>query len=299
VKPCFEDRLRQQVPGRIGTAAQLWLTVLQVEHNLAASTRYEYHKELSLVGEMFPEKEPADFDKLTCQMYFAHRCLGKSENSRRKYMAILGGFFRYLHDLGQISQNPMATIKRPPAPEPDPTFWEPDQIARLLSAPLCTRDHVLLEVLARHGQRMGVVRTLTWDRVLLDTREPEIRYPKGKGGKFHALPLDRELIHDLTVLRRTTNPDPQGLVFSSNQGKPLSPQQINRIIEKACRLAGVRRASAHEFRRSCITNMSMAGVDLAVISKGVANHASPATTLRHYRTVHRTEVARALRSLPY
>jgi integrase len=126
----------------------------------------------------------------------------------------------------------------------------------------------------------------------------------------HALPMDNELIHDFIVYKRLTHPQPDGYVFQSRNrhtrgagatgaNGAISALQVNRIIADACRKAGVRVASAHEFRRSAITNLLHAGVPLDVVSRDVANHGSIVTTLKHYRGADSQRVRDALRGLPY
>jgi integrase len=157
----------------------------------------------------------------------------------------------------------------------------------------------VLELFARTGQRMTPIRLLTWDRIHIDSPPQRITFPRAKGGKHHTLPIgeDKALLMALITYRRLVNPLPTDWVLKSNQQKPLSEQPINRIIERACRAAGVRRGTAHEFRRSCITNALMRGEKLEVVSRGIANHSNPAITVRHYRQIPEIEVAKALKGL--
>ena len=146
---------------------------------------------------------------------------------------------------------------------------------------------------------MSPIRLLTWDRVLIDSPPQRISFPRAKGGKHHTLPIgeDKALLVALLTYRRLVNPRPTDWVLMSNRQNPLSEQQINRIIGRACLSAGVRSGTAHEFRRSCITNALMRGEKLEVVSRGIANHSNPATTIRHYRQIPEIEVAKALKGL--
>ena len=130
-----------------------------------------------------------------------------------------------------------------------------------------------------------------------------IRFAAGKRGKVHEMPIHRELLHDLIVFKRMTNGRKTGFVFQSRNKHtrgasprgghgPISTQQVNRILEAACRKAGVRVASSKEARRSVISLMLMAGVPLDVVSRDVANHSSPVTTIRHYRGAQPQRVRR-------
>lgn len=298
--PCFSTRSSETVPGLIGPSANRYLQLLELEGH-APGTIYEYHRELTWLGERYPDLEPGDFTHEDIEDYLLVRAEGRSPATRKKVLSILRGYFRHLHDRGQIRRNPTAPIKTPKLQDPDPSYWDPDDIRRILKAPMPARDHLLLEMFARTGQRMESVRMLTWDRIDLDGKEPMIHFPgkDGKYGKSHDVGIHQELLHDLIVFKRMTHPDPEGYVFLSNQGKPLSHQQVNRVIHKACKAAGVRVRSAHEFRRSCITNMLQAGVPLDVVSKDIANHASVATTMKHYRGAARERQRQALKALPY
>jgi integrase len=143
------------------------------------------------------------------------------------------------------------------------------------------------------------VRTLRWSDVRLQGKQPTINFRRGKGGRVFWMPMDNELLHDFIVYRRLAHPAPQSVVFRSRKGGALSPQQVNRIIEAACRKANVRVASAHEFRRSAITNLLHAGIAFDVVSRDIAGHVSPVTTMRHYRGSESERVRDALRGLPY
>ncbi len=148
-----------------------------------------------------------------------------------------------------------------------------------------------------------MIRNLMWSQVDLTGKRPEIPFGPGKGGKFHTLPIQRELLHDLIVMHRTTNPEPTDWVLPSQVGggsRPMGATQVGRIVYEACRKAAVSKPwTPHQFRRSCATLLLESGVEFSVVSKGVLAHASPETTMRPYRQVRRSEVSDALRGLPY
>jgi integrase len=306
----FMDRqIKVPVPGPLGPWIAVYLDSLEGEAR-ALSTRYETWRELRRLAEEYPEHEAADLTTIDVERFMAIRCAGKAPATRKKVLAIIGGFLRYLHDRGVIPTNPARPIRRPSIPDPEPTFWDAAEVRAILKAEMPPRDHVLLEVLARTGQRVGVIRTLRWNQVKADAAHPVIEFKRGKGGKVFTAPMDKELVHDFITLRRLTHPEPDGWVFQSRNrhsrgldathlNGPISGQQVNRIIEQACRKAGVRVSSAHEFRRSCVTNLLHAGVPLDVVSRDIAGHRSPETTMRHYRGSESARVRSALAGLPY
>jgi integrase len=280
------------------TVVELYLTT-QAAENKAPATLTEYNRELRRLEEAFRDRPLNEISTFDLEVYLATRCAGMKPATRKKTLAVLSGFFTYLHDRGVIPTNPCKPIKRPSLPDPEPTYWGADEVGALLRAPLEPRNHLLLETLLRTGQRVGVVRTLRWHQVKLDVKVPHIDFAAGKNGRVHTIPLDIQLLHDFITFKRLSNPQPSDPVFRSRKGNPLSPQQVNRILAHACRLAGVRVASAHECRRTTITNLLQAGVPFDVVSRDIANHANPQTTIRHYRGVSEQRVMEALKGLPY
>ena len=81
------------------------------------------------------------------------------------------------------------------------------------------------------GQRQGVIRNLIWAQVELDTKRPVIRFGPGKGGQYHAVPIQKELLHDLITYHRLTNPAPEDWVLPSRQTAPCSPLLNNGPLE--------------------------------------------------------------------
>jgi integrase len=306
MKPFFQAHLDRPVPGKLGQEADVYLAVLEMR-GLSATTRYEYHRELSRLAEMYPDLEVGELTRHHMDRYLVSRTVTQSRLSpatRRKVMACLTGFFYWAAAGGLCPHgNPMDGMKRPMLPDPNPTAWTAEEVARILSVPTTARNHLLVELLARTGQRQGVIRNLRWEQVDLYTKRPTIKFGPGKGGKYHELPVSKDLLHDLIVVHRMTNPAPGDWVLPSQVGggqRPISSTQVGRIVYDICRKAGVSKPwEPHQFRRSCATLLLESGVEFSVVSKGVLAHASPETTMRHYRQVRRSEVADALRGLPY
>ncbi len=291
-------KIETPVPGRIGSYAAIYLAALDGEGR-ALATRYEVWRELCRLGDELPTLEPSEITTIDLERFLAVRCHGRSLATRRKVLAVCSGFFTYLLDRDVVPKNPTRAIRRPNLPDPEPTWWTAEEVRAILKAEGQPRDRLLLLTLARTGQRVGVVRTLRWTDLSLDAKEPVISFRRGKGGRVFTFPIDKPLLREFVLYRAMTNPGPESVVFRSRRGGALSPQQVNRVIEAACLASGVRVASAHEFRRSCITNLLHAGVPFDVVSRDVAGHANPTTTMKHYRGTESARVREAMRDLPY
>jgi integrase len=295
----MEERINEPIVAVWGPFADVYLDTLKGEGR-APATLYEIWRELTrFAAEETGEKFANEVTAFDIERYLTVRCVGNSPATRRKVLAILSGFFTFLLDRDVVPKNPTRPIRRPNTPDPEPSFWTAEEVQAILKAEGTPRDRLLLLTLARTGQRVGVVRTLRWSDLSLDGKEPVINFRRGKGGRVFTFPIDKVLLREFVLHRALVNPAPEAVVFRSRRGGALSPQQVNRIIEVACRKAGVRVASAHEFRRSCITNLLHAGVPFDVVSRDVAGHKNPATTMRHYRGSQSARVREAMRGLPY
>jgi integrase len=290
--------IETEIPGRIGSYAAVYLSALEGEGR-ALATRYEVWRELCRLGEHAPDAEPGEITTMDVEHFLAVRCHRRSLATRKKVLAILSGFFNYLHDRDVVQRNPTRPIRRPRLPEPEPSWWSAEEVRAILAAEGQPRDRLLLMTLARTGQRSGVVRTLRWSDVKLDIKEPAIHFTRGKGGRVFTFPIDKVLLREFVLNRALTRPEPDSPVFLSRKGGCLSSEQVNRVIAAACQRAGVRVAAAHEFRRSCITNLLHAGIAFDVVSRDIAGHKNPQTTMRHYRGSESARVREALGSLPY
>jgi integrase len=72
-----------------------------------------------------------------------------------------------------------------------------------------------------------------------------------------------------------------GLVFTTKNGTPLEPRNINRAFETLCRRAGVRTIRLHDLRHSCATLLFTMGVEAATVQR-VLRHSSISVTTGTY-----------------
>src|SRR5262245_33516545 len=80
-------------------------------------------------------------------------------------------FFRYLHEAGEIGQNPARLVRRALCGVPPPRSLTPDEQARLLATLAkggCARDHALFHLMLATGIRVGSAVLLDIEHVDLD-----------------------------------------------------------------------------------------------------------------------------------
>lgn len=117
----------------------------------------------------------------------------------------------------------------------------------------------------------------------------------GKGGDPRTVPILPDgsslLISYLTNYRRHTTRS--AFLFVDQNGRRLSDRTLRADVAEIRRKLGVaNRFTAHTLRRTYLTTLQRAGMDLASITK-IAGHKSFQTTLSHYLEVHPEDLVNA------
>jgi integrase len=76
----------------------------------------------------------------------------------------------------------------------------------------------------------------------------------------------------------------QGLVFTTKNGTPIEPRNLNRSFEVLCARAGVRKVRFHDLRHTCASLLHEQGADARMIME-VLGHSSIRVTMDVYTFV--------------
>ncbi len=208
----------------------------------------------------------------------------KSTTARK--LATLRSFYKFLMRRGQISVNPLSTIRTPKQEKRLPRCLDLEQIQKLLDTPgdgdvLSARDKAILEVLYSSGIRVSELVEL--DMSDLDLQEGVLRV-KGKGRKDRLTPIGSQAIKALQRyfelrLAENRNAGPLvGRVFLNKHGSPLSTRSVRRKLDKYLSLAGLDPGiSPHTLRHSFATHLLNNGADLRSVQE-LLGHQSLSTT---------------------
>jgi integrase len=179
-----------------------------------------------------------------------------------------------------------------PAPFVKVTPWSADEARTFLETARHDRLHALWAVALAIGLRRGEALGLRWVDVDLVNGRVVIAKALSRVGTNLALrdvktessaasvPLPAELVGILRRHRLDQLGDTQvarantlGLVFTTKNGTPLEPRNVNRAFETLCRRAGVRIIRLHDLRHSCATLLFTMGVEAATVQR-VLRHSS-------------------------
>ena len=150
---------------------------------------------------------------------------------------------------------------------------------------LALRDRVLLLFLYNTGARVQEVADLRIEHLTLE-RPPYVRL-HGKGDKWRHCPLWEETAEQLALLLGRRASDPDGAVFVSASGRPLTRfgiykrvRHLTAGVETTGSAGDSRRVSPHVWRHTAAVHLLEAGVDVNVI-RGWLGHVSLNTTHRY------------------
>jgi integrase len=198
---------------------------------------------------------------------------GRSINTVRGYLAALKSFSRYLAqdrivlDKDQRPLYLLVDVKVPPLPRSRPETYKDDGLERILSA--IDRHH-------RYGARnLGVIRLMLdgglrlkeacrvhIDDIDWDTGRIRVRWQIAKRRKDREVWVGRRTLLELRRYLEDFRPPAATIdeLFVDQDGGPLSTNAIQCVLNRLKRRLGLRKLSAHQFRRTWATNYRKHGV---------------------------------------
>lgn len=229
-----------------------------------------------------------------------------SKTTQNYHLIAVRAFLKFLakEDVASLAPEKVELLK---LPERQVDFLEGSDLENLLAIPLkhknldCIkkRDKALLEALFSTGMRVSEIASLRRDRLNLKKEELTIR---GKGSKLRLVFLSHQArywIGEYLKVRTDNSPyvfirhDRAGKTLATDEGEPLTPRSIQRILSRYAKLAGItKQVTPHTLRHSYATDLLMNGADLRSVQT-LLGHASVTTTQiythitnRHLKDIH-------------
>lgn len=200
---------------------------------------------------------------------------------------------------GELAHNPCAHVELQPVKGPEVHPWTPDEATQFLGAVEDHRLYPLFALAIVSGVRRGELCGLRWSDVDLEAGEltvrqqatqrgGEIRFadPKSDRSKGRVVALDdwtvdllaKHQIHQgLDRLAWGDDYQDHGLVFCHEDGTPLRPDYLTKLLPRLADKAGTRRTRFHDLRHASATFGIAAGEKLLEVSRRLG-HSSIALT---------------------
>lgn len=198
---------------------------------------------------------------------------GRSINTVRGYLATLKSFSRYLAeerivlDKDQQPLNLLAEVKVPKLPRTKPQVYKDDELDKILAG--IDRHHIygartsaLIRLLLYGGLRLKEACELRIEDVDWDTGRIHIRWESAKRRKERETYVGRRTLLEMRRyvedyrLRDTAIDE----LFVDQDGGPLTPNAVQCLLGRLKKKLGLKKLSAHQFRRTWATNYRKMGV---------------------------------------
>ncbi|MBD2666710.1 tyrosine-type recombinase/integrase [Richelia sinica] len=155
--------------------------------------------------------------------------------------------------------------------------------------PIGYRDAALIAILRGAGLRRGEVVKLN----LSDLHSSSVKIYAAKGGKDRTVYLPDAALTAVQDWLEVRGREPGPLLCHINKAgavtlRRLTPQAVLFILDKRGQESGVENFSAHDFRRTFISELLDSGVDIVTVQR-LAGHTSPELTSRYDRRGEETK----------
>ncbi len=214
---------------------------------------------------------------------------GLKRVSQMNRLSALRAFYRFLRRRGFIPHNPcdgIGTVKRErqlplflTITEMEAFLQHLDKQTQEHSSFTSLRNLALCELLYASGLRVGELTQLSLRNIDFSHRIIRI---VGKGRKERLVPFNEKakqsLLHYLRERDKTFGNTDTEIVFLNQQGKPLTPRGVRKILERVVsQFAPGKKLYPHVFRHSFATHLLSGKADLRVVQEALG-HSHLSTT---------------------
>jgi len=262
-----------------------YLSYLKVEKGLAVNSLESYERDLAKLR-AWADKN--GFELLTLSRQDLREWLidlGQtrlSENSKRRMISAMRGFYKFLMIDGHVKTNPSDNLDSPQKGFYLPKFLNQSEIEILLSQPdvsteIGLRDRAILELMYASGLRVSEAVNVKLSDIDLDAG---ILTTTGKGRKTRRVPVGSSAVEwlksYLTLRRKKENIEVQNL-FVTPLGRPINRQIIYDFVREYAEKCGLEGVSPHTLRHSFATHLIQNRADIRSVQQ-MLGHSDISTT---------------------
>lgn len=243
--------------------------------------------------------EPGSVKRTTIRRYLAH--LTTRQYARRsiaRKTAAIRRYYRWLVANGVVDVDPTSGVSVPAGGGRLPRVLDQRELSGLLDAPAAEdepdwrrrRDDAVLELLYGSGLRVGELCGLQVSSVSLPNGAANVW---GKGAKERRVPISEPAVAALrrwlAIRHDVVPPEAGDVLFGNERGRPLTPRDVRRIVDRRSPSP----THPHALRHTFATHLLDGGADLRAVQE-LLGHTDVATTQR-YTHVSRERLSAAYR----
>lgn len=225
-----------------------------------------------------------------------------SDRTRARKVSTLRQFFDYLYKkTKKIKENPMSELEMPKFKKSMPKYLTYDQCVALLNSvegKNKQRDYCILTLFLNCGLRLAELCSLNYS----DIRDDGTMVVTGKGDKERVVYLNNACIYaikDYLQVRPVDSIKDRRALFISAQGKRLSRESVQKMVQKYLEKAGLagQGFSVHKLRHTAATLMYRSGDADVLVLKEILGHENLNTTEIYTHTDNK-QIKQAVSSNP-
>jgi len=275
----------------VTTSADPWRLddFVRAQTSLSDNTRSAYRSDVRLFVDWVARlkiDDPSAVTRIVLRRYVA--ALSTREYARRsiaRKAASLRRYFAWAAAEGLVDADPTVGLQVQGGGGRLPRVLDRREVEHLLEAPVADdepewrrrRDDAVLETLYAAGVRVSELCSLQLSQLDLDRSTITVW---GKGSKERRVPLGdpacAALGRWLAIRHEAAPPEAGGSVFVNERGKPLTPRDVRRIVDRRA----LSPTHPHALRHSFATHLLDGGADLRAVQE-LLGHADVATTQRY------------------
>lgn len=282
----------------LASAMRGFMQFVKIECGLRPNSVAAYRRDIAELVDDLAEAGITDPGEITprhlsthIQRLSADRKLAGSSVIR--HLATIRVYCRWLHATGRVKDNPADVLVRPSSWKKLPGVLSPNQVKRLLNAPMqeieakparksyALRDRAILELMYASGLRASEVGAVRQSDII---EEGGVIRVTGKGDKQRLVPMGTPALNALHDYLESARPSfaldaepATDALFLSRTGRPLERVAVWQIIKKHAKTAGLQDVHPHTLRHSFATHLLSGGADLRVV-QDLLGHADITTT---------------------
>jgi integrase/recombinase XerC len=276
-----------------------YLDFLHFERGLSDNTRNNYERDIQQLIALSQPASLASLQITQIRKYVAMlHSKGLGGKSIARMLSSWRGFFDYLVQRHQFTNNPVIGMRAPKSPKTLPQALSIEQANKLVEITdddiLSQRDHAILELFYSSGLRLSELVGLNMDQI--DFSDGTVTVT-GKGNKTRIVPLGTQaknaIAHWLTLRAELLTRNPaEKAVFISKQGRRISGRNVEYRMKAWSIKQGINSSvHPHMLRHSFATHVLQSSGDLRAVQE-MLGHANISTTqvYTHLDYQHLTKV---------
>jgi len=243
-------------------------------------------KEVILKVHLIPMFGKSPLDKITNEdvQRLKSSLAGKANKTVNNILSVLSIMLKIAVEWGVISELP-CRIRLLKVSQQEADFYDFDEYSSLIRAAQTVNERAPLVVLlgGDAGLRCGEIMALEWTDIRFSERQMKILRSEWeghvtipKGGRPRIVPLTARLTSALKAHRHLRSPR----VLCTRPGRGLAKRDIQKLLQRACRMAGIECKGVHALRHTFCSHLAMRGAPARAIQE-LAGHKDLATTQRY------------------